>query len=66
MTTVKPGSHMPPRHLPHGRRYYLGYFSDMRTEVACNIGHPGLNRRHACEVNSSYVADISAAYDNQA
>ena len=42
MTTVKPGSHMPPRHLPHGRRYYLGYFSDMRTEVACNIGHPVL------------------------
>ena len=29
---------MPPMHLRHG----LGYCSDMRTEVAGNIGHPSL------------------------
>ena len=40
-------SHMPPMHLRHGRRYCLGYCSDMRTEVADNIGRPSLYRRHA-------------------
>ena len=39
----QPGSHMPPMHLRHGRRYCLGYCSDMRTEVAGNIAHPSLN-----------------------
>ena len=28
---------MPPMHLRHGRRYCLGYCSDMKTEVAGNI-----------------------------
>ena len=49
---VKRGSHMPPMHLRHGRRYCLGYCSDMRTEAAGNIAHPSLHRRHACEVDS--------------
>ena len=39
----QPGSHMPPMHLRHGRRYCLGYCSDMRTEVAGNIAHSNLN-----------------------
>ena len=39
----QPGSDMPPMHLRHGRRYCLGYCSDMRTEVAGNIAHPSLN-----------------------
>ena len=39
---IKPGSHMLPMHLLHGRRYSLGYCSDMRTEVAGNIAHPSL------------------------
>ena len=29
---VKPGSHMPPKYLRHGRWYCLRYFSDMRTQ----------------------------------
>ena len=34
---------MPLMHLQHGRRYCLGYCSDMRTEVAGNISaHPSL------------------------
>ena len=37
--TLKPGYHMPPMHLRHGRRYCLGYCSNMRTEVAGNIAH---------------------------
>ena len=43
--TLKPGSHMPPKamHLRHGRRYCLGYCSDMRIEVAGNIAHPSLD-----------------------
>ena len=36
----KPGSHMPPMHLRHGRRYCLGYCSDKRTEVAGNLAIP--------------------------
>ena len=39
--TLKPGSH--PMHLRHGRRYCLGYSSNMRTEVAGNIAHPSLD-----------------------
>ena len=39
-------------HLLHGRRYSLGYCSDMRTEVAGNIAHPSLYPRHACKVDS--------------
>ena len=35
---------MPPMHLRHGRRYCLGYCSDMRIEVAGNIGHPSVYR----------------------
>ena len=35
---------MPPMHLRHGRRYYLGYCSVMRIEVAGNIGHPSVYR----------------------
>ena len=50
---VKPGSHMPPMYMRHGRRYCMGYCSDMRTEVAGNITHPSLYPRHACEVDSS-------------
>ena len=41
---LKPGSHMPPMHLRHGRRYCLGYCSVMRIEVAGNIGHPSVYR----------------------
>ena len=44
---VKPGSHMPPMYLRHGRRCCLRYCSDMRTEVAANIGHPSLYRQNA-------------------
>ena len=53
--SVKPGSHMPPMYLRHGRRYCLGYCFDMRTEfeVAGNIAHPTLYLRNACEVDSS-------------
>ena len=40
---------MPPMHLRHGRRYCLGYCSDMRTEAAGNVAPPSLYRRHACE-----------------
>ena len=36
-------------HLRHGRRYCLGYCSDMRTEAAGNVAPPSLYRRHACE-----------------
>ena len=49
-------SHILPIHLRHGRRCCLGYCSDMRTEVAVNIGHPSLYRRHACEVDSSSIS----------
>jgi len=49
----KPGSHTPTMHLRHGHWYCLGYCSDMRTEVAGNIGHPSLYRRCAYEVDSS-------------
>ena len=41
--TLKPGYQMPPMHLRHGRRYCLGYCSNMRTEVAGNIAHPSLD-----------------------
>ena len=41
---------MPPMHLRHGRQYYLGYCTDMRTEESGNIGNPSLYRRHTCEV----------------
>ena len=41
--TLKPGSHMPPMHLRHGRWYCLGYCSNMRTEVPGNIAHPSLD-----------------------
>ena len=45
---------MPPMQLQDGRRYCLGYCSDMRTEVAGNISaHPSLYPQHACEVDSS-------------
>ena len=44
---------MPPMYMRHGRRYCMGYCSDMRTEVAGNITHPSLYPRHACEVDSS-------------
>ena len=50
---LKPDSHMPPMQLLRGHWYCLGYCSDMRTEVADNIGHYSLYRRHACEVHSS-------------
>ena len=46
-------------HLRHGRWYCLGYCSDMRTEVARNIGHPSLYRRHACGVDSSSTSQAS-------
>ena len=52
---VKPGSHMPPMHLRHDRRYCLGYCSEMRTEVAGNIGHPSLEK---CEVESSSASQV--------
>ena len=47
---------MPPMHLRHCRRYYLGYLSDMRlgTEAAGNVASPSLYRRDACEVDSSF------------
>ena len=35
---------MPPMHLRHSHRYCLGYCSDMRIEVAGNIGHPSVYR----------------------
>ena len=49
---LKPGSHMPPKHL---RPPLLAGIprSDMRTDVAGNVGHFSLYRRHACEVDSS-------------
>ena len=47
------GSHMPPMHLRHGRRYCLVYCSDIRTEESGNIGNPSLYRRHTCEVDPS-------------
>ena len=50
---LEPGSHMLPMHLWHSRRYFLGYCSDMRTEVAGNFGHPSLYCSHACLVDSS-------------
>ena len=46
---------MPPMHLRHDRRYCLGYCSEMRTEVACNIGHPSLEK---CEVDSSSASQV--------
>ena len=46
---VKPGSHMLPTYLRHGRWNFLGCDSDMRTEVACNIGYLSLNRCHSCK-----------------
>ena len=42
---------MPPMHLRHGRRYCLGYCSDMRTEAAGNVAPPSLYCRHACELD---------------
>ena len=79
---------MPSIHLRHGRRYCLGYCSDIRTEVTDNIGYPSLSRRHAggkalwwlylpaahvlirpgssSDGTDGYVADTSAAYENQA
>ena len=53
---LKPGSHMPPMHLRHGRRYSLGYCSDMRIEVAGNIGHPSVYRRMF-----SFVREVAQA-----
>ena len=46
---VKPGSHMLPTYLRHGRWNFLGCDSDMRTEVASNIGYLSLNRCHSCK-----------------
>ena len=37
---LKPGSHMPPMHLRHGRRYCLEYCFNMRTKAACNVAPP--------------------------
>jgi len=53
LTILKLGSHMPSTNLRHSRRYCLGYFSDMRKEVASKRDHPSLYRRHACEVDSN-------------
>ena len=47
---VNLGSHAYAADAPapmHLRQHCLGYCSDMRTEVAGNIGHPILYRRHA-------------------
>ena len=44
---------MPLMHLRHGRWYYLGYCSDMRTEVVGNVFPPSLYCRHAFEVDLS-------------
>ena len=65
---LKPGSHMPPMHLRHGRRYCLGYCPVMRIEVAGNIGHPSvlIRPRSSPGGTGRYVADTSAAYENQA
>lgn len=48
---VKPRSHMLPRYLQLGCWNLLGWGSDMRTEVACNIGYPSLYGWHSCKVN---------------
>ena len=40
-------------HLRHGRWYYLGYCSDMRTEAVSNGSPPILYYWHACEVDLS-------------
>ena len=40
-------------HLRHGRWYYLGYCSDMRTEVVSSGSPPSLYCWHACEVDLS-------------
>ena len=40
-------------HLQLGRWYYLGYCSDMRTEVVGNVSPPSLYCWHACEVDLS-------------
>ena len=50
---IKPGSQMPPMHLGHGRRYCLGYGSDMRTEVAANIAIPVFTGGMPVKLNSS-------------
>ena len=47
---------MPPMHLRHGFRYCLGYYSDMRIEVAGNIGHPSV---YCCMF--SFVREVSEA-----
>ena len=49
---------MPPSFLRHSCRYCLRYCSDMRTEVAGNMGFVSLYRPHACEVDSS--SDVPA------
>jgi len=58
-SSVNPGSHMALLYLRHGRRYCPGYCSDMRTEVAGNIGHPIFYHRHAYEVDSSSTSQAS-------
>ena len=40
---------MLPTYLRHGRWNFLGCDSDMRTEVASNIGYLSLNRCHSCK-----------------
>ena len=57
---LKPSSHMLPMHRSHGRQYCLGYCSDMITEVASNIGHPGLYCRRT--VIKSWGPLVSPAY----
>ena len=47
---IRPGSHMPPMHLQGGPQYCLGYCSNMRTEVAGDIGHPSLYCQHAAKL----------------
>ena len=46
---------MQPMHLRHDRRYCLGYCSEMKTEVAGNIGYPSLEK---CEVDSSSASQV--------
>ena len=51
---------MLPMHRSHGHQYCLGYCSDMITEVASNIGHPGLYCRRT--VIKSWGPMVSPAY----
>ena len=47
---VKPGSHMPPMHLRHARRYCLGWEQKWPAELVIPVFTAGM---HACEVDSS-------------